>query len=320
VAKLYPRAETINRNGLHFPQFVVVWFHWFLWSQLDPPWFLRLDALRQGIHGLPQLPSLLQRLLARPCQGSNCIGRISYRVLLRLSRLASYNSQGYRGGILTLPVYIYIYIYILQKEDGPVQSQSQKSKSRFNRRPVNQYVLVSSSLGIKGVPSERISIRHQEEYIKAKFIKWYITIQFRPQRKHWVYTTWSNSRELSLSSEVAKLLKNFRTFYRPWRFITLLTRDFQCSLSLARLIQYNTTTINELMMFKGKAALHYRNSMRRKNILCGVIFGILNVKVGGIHRSNWSSTRVTRTPGDKRKYFEGYVKFVYIYYFVTNTE
>jgi hypothetical protein len=28
-----------------------------------------------------------------------------------------------------------------------------------------QYVLVPSSLGIKGVPSEQISIRHQEEYL-----------------------------------------------------------------------------------------------------------------------------------------------------------
>jgi hypothetical protein len=49
------------------------------------------------------------------------------------------------------------------------KNQSQKSKSRYDRRPVNQYVLVPSPLGIKGVPSERVSIRHQEVHIKAKF-------------------------------------------------------------------------------------------------------------------------------------------------------
>jgi hypothetical protein len=86
----FVRAETINRNSLHFPQSDVVWFHWFLWSRLDPPWFLRLDALRQEIHGLPQLPSLLQRLLARPCQGSICIGRISYRVLEEKQNFANH--------------------------------------------------------------------------------------------------------------------------------------------------------------------------------------------------------------------------------------
>jgi hypothetical protein len=59
-------------------------------------------------------------------------------------------------------------IYILQEQDGPVQSQSQKSKSRYDRRPVNQYVSVPSPLGIKRVPFQRISIRHQEKYIKAK--------------------------------------------------------------------------------------------------------------------------------------------------------
>jgi hypothetical protein len=40
-----------------------------------------------------------------------------------------------------------------------------KSKSRYDRRPVNQYVLVPSPLGIR-----KISIRHQEVYIKAKFL------------------------------------------------------------------------------------------------------------------------------------------------------
>jgi hypothetical protein len=37
-------------------------------------------------------------------------------------------------------------------------------------RTVSQYVLVPSPLGTKGVPSEGISIRHLEGYIKAKFL------------------------------------------------------------------------------------------------------------------------------------------------------
>jgi hypothetical protein len=51
---------------------------------------------------------------------------------------------------------------------------SPKSKSRYDRRPVNQYVLVPSPLGIKGVPSEWILIQHQDWYIKETFF--YITI------------------------------------------------------------------------------------------------------------------------------------------------
>jgi hypothetical protein len=46
---------------------------------------------------------------------------------------------------------------------------SPKSKSRYDRRSVNQYVLVPSPRGLRGAPYERISIRHQEGYIKAKF-------------------------------------------------------------------------------------------------------------------------------------------------------
>jgi hypothetical protein len=49
-----------------------------------------------------------------------------------------------------------------QEQGGPVQSQSQMSKSRYDRRPINQYVLVPSSRGIRGTPSERISIRNQD--------------------------------------------------------------------------------------------------------------------------------------------------------------
>jgi hypothetical protein len=73
--------------------------------------------------------------------------------------VVSYDSQGYDGGILTLPQPgepgPRIYVYILQEQDGPVQ----KWKSRYDRRPVNQYVLVPSPFGVKGVSSERISIR-----------------------------------------------------------------------------------------------------------------------------------------------------------------
>jgi hypothetical protein len=58
--------------------------------------------------------------------------------------------------------------YILQEQDGPVQSQ--KSKVKVTLRPMDsQYVLVSSPLGIKGVPSKRVSSRNQEKYIKANF-------------------------------------------------------------------------------------------------------------------------------------------------------
>jgi hypothetical protein len=56
-------------------------------------------------------------------------------------------------------------MYILQEQDGPVQSQSHITNGQSY-----QYVLVPSPLGIKGVPSERISIWHQEEYIKAKLL------------------------------------------------------------------------------------------------------------------------------------------------------
>jgi hypothetical protein len=47
---------------------------------------------------------------------------------------------------------------------------SPNSKSRYGRRSVNQYVLVPSQRGFRGAPSARITIRHQEEYIKAKFL------------------------------------------------------------------------------------------------------------------------------------------------------
>jgi hypothetical protein len=43
-------------------------------------------------------------------------------------------------------------------------------KSRYDRQSVNQYILVSSRRGIRGVPSEGISIWHQEVYIKAIFL------------------------------------------------------------------------------------------------------------------------------------------------------
>jgi hypothetical protein len=56
------------------------------------------------------------------------------------------------------------YMYIPQEQDGPVQSQSQKAKLHYDRRSVNQYVLVPSPWGFRRDPSEWISIRHQEGY------------------------------------------------------------------------------------------------------------------------------------------------------------
>jgi hypothetical protein len=37
-------------------------------------------------------------------------------------------------------------------------SKSKVTKSRYDRRPVNQHVLVPSPLGIKGVPSEKFKL------------------------------------------------------------------------------------------------------------------------------------------------------------------
>jgi hypothetical protein len=75
--------------------------------------------------------------------------------------VVSYDSQGYGGGILTLPLPggtgpVYIAFRnrtVLSK----VMSMS-KSKLRYDRGPANQYVLVPSPLGIKGVPSEKFQI------------------------------------------------------------------------------------------------------------------------------------------------------------------
>jgi hypothetical protein len=80
---------------------------------------------------------------------------------------ASYDSQGYGGGILTLPQTggpsprIY---YIAQEQDGPIQSQSHVTTDGQSIS-----VLVPSPRGFRGAPSERISIRHLEGYIKARF-------------------------------------------------------------------------------------------------------------------------------------------------------
>jgi hypothetical protein len=80
-----------------------------------------------------------------------------------------YDSQGYVGGILTrpLPWGTGLRIYILQEQDCRVQSR--KSKSRYDRWPVNRYVLVPSPLSTKGLHPKETSIRHQEVYIKATF-------------------------------------------------------------------------------------------------------------------------------------------------------
>jgi hypothetical protein len=83
--------------------------------------------------------------------------------------VVSYDSQCYGRGILTLlqPGWPGLHIYIYPSGTG---WSSQKPKSRYDQRPVNQYFLVPSPLDIKGVPSERIAILHQEMYIKANFI------------------------------------------------------------------------------------------------------------------------------------------------------
>jgi hypothetical protein len=62
--------------------------------------------------------------------------------------VVSYDSQGYGGGILTLP---------LPGGTGPSKSKV-KSKSRYDRRPVNQYVLVPNPLGIKGLHQKNLNL------------------------------------------------------------------------------------------------------------------------------------------------------------------
>jgi hypothetical protein len=62
----------------------------------------------------------------------------------------------------------YIYIYIPQELDGPVQSQTQKSKSPYDRRSVNQYVLVSSPCGFRWAPFEQLYNYHRLGYVNGK--------------------------------------------------------------------------------------------------------------------------------------------------------
>jgi hypothetical protein len=74
--------------------------------------------------------------------------------------VVSYDSQSYGGGVLTFPIprgtgpCVCIYTSGIEWF-SPKSSQCKSQKSRYDRRPVNQYVLVSSPLGIKGVPSEK---------------------------------------------------------------------------------------------------------------------------------------------------------------------
>jgi hypothetical protein len=82
----------------------------------------------------------------------------------------SCDSQGYSGGILNIPVYISL-------RNRMVQS---KVKVMLWLTSSQLVCLGAYSTPIRVVPSERISIRHQEVYIKAKFICY-----------HWEGCMWS---------------------------------------------------------------------------------------------------------------------------------
>jgi hypothetical protein len=84
--------------------------------------------------------------------------------------VVSYDSQGCGGGILTLP---------LPGGTGPciafwnmmIQSKVKSmSKSRYDRRPVNQYVVVPSPLGIKGVRSEKFQFDIRRCTLRRNFL------------------------------------------------------------------------------------------------------------------------------------------------------
>jgi hypothetical protein len=76
-----------------------------------------------------------------------------FRRLLRLAglRWRNCNPSPYLKG----QVLVYISFRNRMVQSKVKSMSSQKSKSRYDRRPVNQYVLVPSPLGIKGVPSEK---------------------------------------------------------------------------------------------------------------------------------------------------------------------
>jgi hypothetical protein len=64
-------------------------------------------------------------------------------------------------------------------------------KSRYDRQSVNQYGLVPSPRGITGIPSKRISIQHQEGYIKETFFMLPLGglhVKHAVQRGIWVLT------------------------------------------------------------------------------------------------------------------------------------
>jgi hypothetical protein len=86
--------------------------------------------------------------------------------------VTSCNSQVYDGNILTLPQCggPSPRVYVPQGQDGRVQNQSQKAKSLYDRRSVNQYVLVPILRDSIGAPFGRISMRHQEGNIKTKLL------------------------------------------------------------------------------------------------------------------------------------------------------
>jgi hypothetical protein len=76
--------------------------------------------------------------------------------------VASYDSQGYGGGSLTFS-YLEGQVTVCIAFRNRVAQFKIKSKSRYYRRPVNQYVLVPSPLGIKGVPSEKFQLDIRKE-------------------------------------------------------------------------------------------------------------------------------------------------------------
>jgi hypothetical protein len=83
--------------------------------------------------------------------------------------VVSYDSQGYGGGILTLPQpggpgRIYIY---------PSGTEWSSPKSRYHRRPVSQYVLVPSPLDIKGLDQNEFESNIRTGTLRRNFLSYH---------------------------------------------------------------------------------------------------------------------------------------------------